>query len=190
MLCLVGGVALAARFGNGGGGAAADTSPATLGRGATGGWRLSAYRDRGRLCLLFTLGEGKLSSECGPAPDPDKLRATSIDGQGHRFVIGLAGAQVSTVSVRVGDRRSSGSTKPAVDPAAAREAGVPDGTRWFVLALDHDLRAPAHVLAFGRDHRRLGPAYVDCSLGVVGRACQWAIRARAREAAHAHVFIP
>jgi hypothetical protein len=179
LLCLIGGVAVAARLG--GDGKPADTSPTTLGRDPTLGWRLSGYRDRGRLCLLFGAG-GELTSACGPALGASGLRTTSLVAGDRRFVAGLTGAQAGAVAVNVDGARRVEGTRRATDPEAAGEAGVPAGAHWFVVSFAKPTRAPARVVTLDDRGRRLGPVRVDCSLGVVGPACIRQIRARAEDA--------
>jgi len=181
LLCLVGGVALAARFG--GGDTPGHTSPTVLGHGAGSGWSLSAYRDGGRLCALLDIGD-QIASHCDRAPGPAELRASSVIAGGRRFVFGLAGPRVAAVAFGPTGRRAA--TEVAVDDSAALAAGVPAGTRWFLLPLHSSpdaIRAPAALTPIAEDGRPLGPAILDCSLGVVGRACERAIRRRAMNAA-------
>src|SRR5262249_41274599 len=128
LLCLVGGIALAARFASDGG-VPANTKPATL--AAADSWRLLGYRDEGRLCLLFASG-GELGGECGAAPRPDGVRATSLALPQRRFVLGLAGSRVKRVEVRIGARSSLVRTRRP--SAAGRAAGVPADVRWFVAS--------------------------------------------------------
>jgi hypothetical protein len=184
LLCLVGGVALAARFGAGGD-QPAHTSPTVLGKSASAGWQLSAYRDRGRLCVLFMAGDEPTSS-CGPELGRDELWASSAAANSGRFVFGLTGPRVGAVAVRVGATRAGASTSAVADPEAAEAAGVNASTRWFVVPVqstDLDARlAPAHALPLDDSREWLGPAYVDCSLGVVGAACQRRIKANAARA--------
>jgi hypothetical protein len=177
LLCLIGGVALAARFGGGGG--SAHTSPATLGVSDALGWRLSAYRDRGRLCLAFTVG-AELTSKCGPNLRRGELWAASALGGERRYVVGLAGAGVAAVEVRAGGSRAIGPARAPLDPDAARSAGLPARTRWFVVSVPRRRagRAPARAFTLDGRNRRLGPAYLDCSLGVVG-PCSHRIRSQA-----------
>jgi hypothetical protein len=179
LLCLVGGVALAARFGVGSSGNSLHTSPTLLGRSGTQGWSVSAYRDRGRLCLLFHRG-ADLTSQCGSLLAPDRLRATSLLTGDHRFVVGLSGPGVAAVTVKVGGQRASRPARRAGDPAAARSAHIPGGTRWFAVPLPPRLKGPATVLGHDSHGSASGPAYVDCSLGVTSPLCERAIRARAR----------
>jgi hypothetical protein len=184
LLCLVGGVALAARFGGGGGDGPAHTAPALLGRAGGGAWHVSAYRDQGRLCLLLALRDGPLTSDCGPQPGPTEVRATGLRDGSRRLVAGLTGPRVAAVAVRVGERTVRVGTRAADDRVAAEEAGVRSGDRWFVAPLVAGTGpGAAFVTPLGSDRRRLGPAYVDCSLGVVGAACRAQVRAAASAAA-------
>lgn len=186
LLCLVGGVALAARFASGGGRTPAHTAPALLGRTA-GAWGLSAYRDQGRLCFLLTGGGGALTSECGSAPGADGVRATSLRAGGRRLVAGIAGPKVGEVRVRVGSIAVRTSTHAAADRGAAAAAGVPSGSRWFVASLPgaHAAAdAPALLTPLDGNGKRLGAPYLDCSLGVAGAACERRIRAAATAAEH------
>jgi hypothetical protein len=180
LLCLVGGVALAARFA-GSGDAPSHTSPALLGRAGGGAWHVSAYRDEHRLCLLLNLAGGGLTSDCAGPPGPAAVWTTSLRAEGRRFVAGLAGPRVAAVSVRSGGNRARVVTRAATDPGVAGEAGVPAGTRWFVVALPAGSDA-AVVTPLDGDRRRLGSAFVDCSLGVFGPACRAQVRAAATAA--------
>jgi hypothetical protein len=177
LLCLVGGVALAARFG-GDGGTPAHTTPTTLGTSKAAGWRFSAYRDRRQLCFLFEVA-GEMTSNCGAEPGADAARASSLVAGGKRFVVGLAGGTVDAVAVRVGPSHARGRTAAPLDPPAAIAAGVPGTTRWFVVPVDANRRDPARVTALDRAGQQLGQPYLDCSLGAAGEECERAIRARA-----------
>jgi hypothetical protein len=179
LLCLIGGVALAARFAGGGSAAPQHTAPALLGRAGAGAWHVSAYRDGGRLCLLLALRGAAVTSECGASPAGDGVRATSLRANGDRLVAGLTGPRVVAVSVHAGAGSASVPTHAAADPRAAAEAGVPAGSRWFVVALPGGGARPARVTPLGGDGRELGAAYLDCSLGVIGPACEQRIRAAA-----------
>lgn len=183
LLCLIGGVALAAHFGAGAGQKDAHTAPTVIGQDTGGRWRLSAYRDRGRICLLFSAG-GELTERCGQ-PGLSRLQVTSAIADGHRYVVGLAPPRVRAVAVQVAGASATAATGPVADPDAADGAGVPRAARWFVVPIDPgaaQLQAPAAVVALdGRGHR-LGPAYADCSLGGIDAACQRRIRARAGRA--------
>jgi len=182
LLCLIGGVAVAARLGVGGGEGTIHTSPTTVGQSKSSGWRLSAYRDQGRLCLLFRAG-GELTSACGAEPAASGLRATSLLQGAHRFVVGLSGPRVSAVKVDAGESQRVGWTRRVTDAGPAGEAGVPAGVRWFVVPLAGSAPAPARVAGLDRQGHPVGSAYVDCSLGVIGSACERQIRARANSAA-------
>lgn len=184
LLCLVGGVALAARFGAGGDERAAHTAPTLLGHNDSQGWALSAYRDRGRLCLLFSAG-GELTSQCGSELAAGHLRATSLVSGDRRFVVGLTGPGVRTVTVKLGGHMAAGPARRPGDPAGARSAGVPAGSRWFAISLPSrsGVRGPATVLPRNAQGRAAAPAYVDCSLGAASPLCERAIRARAGSAA-------
>ena len=186
LLCLVGGVAFAAHFSSGGGARKADTAPAPLGRGMAEGWRLSGYRHEGWLCLLFST-KGDMTSECGTVAGDGEILVTSFPGPGHRFVIGLAGPEVSKVGITVGEMRVLAATHPVVDHESAVQAGVPKGERWFVARFDDSSDAvatplPARIVPLDNTRRALGRATFDCSLGVVGPACARAAQARARAA--------
>jgi len=184
LLCLVGGVALAAQLGSGGS-KKARTSPATVAENGAAGWRLSGYRDRGRLCLLFTVAN-ELSNECAGPPRSDGLRFGAAVDEGRRYLAGFTGSQVRTVAVTVGDNLASASTHLA-ERKTAQEAGLPDRLRWFVVPLElgpGSLRLPARVRALDDHGRQLGPAHLDCSLGVIGPDCLQQIRTRAAEAAN------
>jgi hypothetical protein len=184
LLCLVGGVALAARFAAGGDRAPSHTAPALLGRAGGGAWRVSAYRDQGRLCFLLMTPGGALTSECGSEPGAEGVRATSLNAAGQRLVAGLAGPRVAAVEVRSAGQRADAPTHAAADPGAAAEAGVPAGSRWFVVALPDGPAGsdPALVTPLDRAGQRLGRPYLDCSLGVIGRGCERRIRAAASAA--------
>lgn len=184
LLCLIGGVALAARFGASGRDVPAHTAPALLGRAASGEWRLSAYRDRGRLCFYFAAPSGELSSDCGAEPAADGLRATSVVDGGRRFVVGLAGPHVAAITLAAGPARGGSATRRPLDLDAAAASGVPAGARWFVIDLDAGSagRAPALVTPLDGDGQPLGAPFADCSLGVIGAACERRIRAAAANA--------
>jgi hypothetical protein len=184
LLCLVGGVALAARFGGPGADRPADTSPAMIGDGGEGAWRLSAYRDQGRLCVLFEVADEPVS-QCGPMPPAKGLREMSALGAGRRFVVGVTGQRVTSVRAGVGTTTGSALTRPPEDRSAARRAALPATLRWFVIPLGGSAgqsRAPARVFAFDGHGARLGRPGVDCSLGVIGSACEREIRLRAERA--------
>jgi hypothetical protein len=177
LLCLIGGVAAAARFAGGGGSAPEHTAPALLGRSG-GTANVSAYRDRSQLCLLLAARGASLTSDCGQAPGAEAVRATSLRAGGKRLVAGLAGPRVTAVAISVGDDNARTATHSAADPGAAAKAGVPAGSRWFVVSLPGG-NAPALVIPLDRDGHELSAGYLDCSLGVVGAACEARIRAAA-----------
>ncbi|HVW46265.1 MAG TPA: hypothetical protein VHA76_04365 [Solirubrobacterales bacterium] len=191
LVCLVGGVAFAALHG-GGSGARTHTAPTPLGRAADGAWSFSAYRDEGRLCTVFVPHGGELSGNCGAAPADGQARAGSAIAGGRRYVFGITGAGVARVSASLGEKRPRGALRDGatpvrapVDRGAATDAGFPAGDGWFVLdlgpargAAGHD-RAPAVVVPLDHRGRQAGPAYVDCSLGVIGVACRRRIEAAA-----------
>jgi hypothetical protein len=153
LLCLVGTVALAARSGLGGdAGAPPDSAPARL--GAAAGATLSAYRHGGRPCLELQAG-GDVASECG-------VRALSAADRTRRWVAGVTAAGAAQVLVEVGGRRVVVATHPG-------------SQRWFVAVLR--LRgarraAPARITPRDNTGRVLGPAVLDCSLAVIGPACE------------------
>jgi hypothetical protein len=194
LVCLVGGVAFAALRGGDGPGEHGHTSPALLGRDAGGAWSFSVYRDGGRLCTVFVPRGGELSGSCGAAPGRGRLRAGSAIASGRRYVFGVGGASVERASVAL----SSGAThlgsdgltgaapvRRPVDVEAASDAGLPAGDGWFVLDLGPvksggQSAAPAVVTPLTRQGDRVGPPYVDCSLGVLAPACVQRIESAAR----------
>jgi hypothetical protein len=191
LVCLVGGVAFAAL--NGGGSADhAHTAPTPLGHAADGAWSFSAYRDEGRLCTVFVPRGGELSGNCGGAPEHGQVRAGSAIAGGHRYVFGVAGPGVERVSTKldedhlVGAERRSGMAPvhAPIDRDAASDAGFPAADGWFVVdlgpvhAAGHP-GAPALVVPLDRHGDHAGPAYVDCSLGVIAPACKRRIEAAA-----------
>lgn len=185
LLCLVGGVAVAARFAGGGDGTPSHTAPTLLGRAGGGAWHLSGYRDQGRLCFLLTTPGAALTSECGSEPPADGVRATSLRAGRDRLVAGLAGRLVGAVEVRVDDRRTRVATHGVTDREAAADAGVPLSGRWFVAVLPASGTASsglALVTPLSQDGKLLGKPYLDCSLSVVGPACERRIRAAASAA--------
>jgi hypothetical protein len=192
LVCLVGGVAFAAL--NGGGSSdQAHTAPTPLGHAGDGAWSFSAYRDEGRLCTVFVPRGGELSGNCGDAPAHGQVRAGSAIAGGHRYVFGVAGRGVERVSTSLGedhlagvDRRTGVAPVHApVDRDSADDAGFPTADGWFVLdlgpvrgATGHP-GAPAVVVPLDRHGHDVGPAYVDCSLGVIAPACKRRIEAAA-----------
>jgi hypothetical protein len=192
LVCLVGGVAFAALNG-GGSGDHVHTAPTPLGHAGDGAWSFSAYRDEGRLCTVFVPRGGELSGNCGGAPAHGQVRAGSAIAGGHRYVFGVAGQGVERVSTKIGedhptgaDRRTGAAPVHApVDRDAASDAGFPTADGWFVLDLGPVRSgagrpgAPAVVVPLDREGRRAGPAYVDCSLGVIAPACERRIEAAA-----------
>ncbi len=193
LLCAVGGVAFAALRGSGGSGESAHTAPTPLGRAGDGSWSLSAYRDQGRLCTVFVPRGGELSGNCGAAPTQGRVRTGSAIAAGRRYLFGVAGPGVEQVAVSAAEAAAGegatwstarGRVHVPVDRAAARNAGFPAGDNWFVLDLGPAgqaprAKAPAVVTPFDARGRRIGPAYVDCSLGVIGQACKRRIEAAA-----------
>jgi hypothetical protein len=192
LVCLVGGVAFAALNG-GGSNDHAHTAPTPLGHAADGAWSFSAYRDEGRLCTVFVPRGGELSGNCGGAPARGQVRAGSAIAGGHRYVFGVAGRGVERVSTSLGEgqlaggerRTGAASVHAPVDRDGADDAGFPDGDGWFVLDLGPvrnaagHLSAPAVVVPLDRHGQHTGPAYVDCSLGVIAPACKRRIEAAA-----------
>jgi hypothetical protein len=187
LVCLIGGVALAARFAGGGSGNSGHTAPALLGRAGNGAWSFSAYRDEGRLCTVFVPRGGELDGRCGSVPGVGHLRAVSAIVDGRRYVFGIAGAGVARIAASL--HRPTGPTAAAaarepVDRGAADQAGLPAADRWFVVDLGpvHGSglqTAPAILVPLARGGRRAGPAYADCSLGILGAACKRRIEAAA-----------
>jgi hypothetical protein len=191
LVCLIGGVAFAALNGRGSGDHS-HTAPTPLGRAANGAWSFSAYRDEGRLCTVFVPRGGELSGNCGAAPAHGQVRAGSAIAGGRRYVFGVAGSGVGHVSTRLAAKLPPSSSsfngvsfvRAPIDRDAASDAGFPAGDGWFVLDLGHvpgaagRADAPAVVVPIEREGRR-GPAYVDCSLGVIGPACKRRIEAAA-----------
>jgi hypothetical protein len=193
LVCLVGGVAFAALNG-GGSGDHAHTAPTPLGHAADGAWSFSAYRDEGRLCTVFAPRGGELSGNCGGgAPARGQVRAGSAIAGGHRYVFGVAGRGVERVSTKidedhlagVGRRTGVGPVHAPVDRHGADDAGFPAGDGWFVLDLGpaHGTTGrpgtPAVIVPLDRHGDHAGPAYVDCSLGLIAPACKRRIEAAA-----------
>jgi hypothetical protein len=167
ILCVIGGAAIAGRSHNGRP-APATSSPTVIGAGAAAGtsWQLSAYRHQGALCQLF-LTDGVQSSACGSRLGVAGVRATSTLDGNTRFVVGLAGAQVRRVSVRVGSHSDTVAARQ-VPRAAGSRARLPAGLRWFVVALDRDQQTatqPAFAQPLDSTGRRLHRAYLDCTIG-------------------------
>jgi hypothetical protein len=192
LVCLVGGVAFAAL--NGGGSSdQAHTAPTPLGHAADGAWSFSAYRDEGRLCTVFVPRGGELSGNCGGAPGAGQVRVGSAISGGHRYVFGVAGQGVERVSTKLGEgnlvgaerRTGAAPVHAPIDRDAADDAGFPAADGWFVIdlgpvhgATDHP-GAPSVVVPLNRHGDHAGPAYVDCSLGVIAPACKRRIEAAA-----------
>jgi hypothetical protein len=192
LVCLVGGVAFAALNG-GASGDHSHTAPTPLGHAGDGAWSFSAYRDEGRLCTVFVPRGGELSGNCGGAPARGQVRAGSAIAGGHRYVFGVVGQGVERVSTRLGDghlvgadlRTGAAPVHAPIDRDAASDAGFPAADSWFVLDLG-PVRgatgrpgAPAVVVPLDRHGHHAGPAYVDCSLGVIAPACKQRIEAAA-----------
>lgn len=192
LVCLIGGVAFAALRGGGSNGPA-HTAPTPLGRAGDGAWSFSAYRDGGRLCTVFVPRGGELSGSCGAAPGPGQLRAGSAIAGGRRYIFGITGAGVARATASLAEgagtpngirRKAAGLARAPIDRSAAADAGFPAGDGWFVFDLGPvgstgRAGAPAVVTPFDRRGRRAGPAYVDCSLGIIGPACKRRIEAAA-----------
>ena len=189
LVCLVGGAAFAALRGGG----SADhghTAPTQLGHAGDGAWTFSAYRDEGKLCTVFVPKGGELSGSCGDVPATGHVRAGSAVAGGRRYVFGVTGPGVARVTTGLdesgADRasRRAAAVRAPIDHAAASAAGFPAGDGWFVVDLGPvgttgRAAAPAIVTPFTRHGRRAGPAYVDCSLGIIGTACKHRIEAAA-----------
>jgi hypothetical protein len=192
LVCMIGGVAFAALNGGGSSGNS-HTAPTPLGHAADGAWSFSAYRDEGRLCTVFVPRGGELSGNCGAAPARGQVRAGSAIAGGHRYVFGVAGAGVERVSASLGEDHPAGADRRTgvapihvpVDRDGADVAGFPAVDGWFVLDVGPVQSAtgrpgvPAVVVPLDRQGRRVGPAYVDCSLGVIDPACKRRIEAAA-----------
>jgi hypothetical protein len=106
---------------------------------------------------------GELSGNCGTAPGHGRLRSGSAIAAGRRYVFGVVGGGVEQVSASLG------------------EAG--DG--WFVLDLgpprtDGRPAPPAVITPLTRHGHRVGPPYVDCSLGGLSPACKRRVESTAR----------
>jgi hypothetical protein len=194
LICMVGGVAFAALRGGDGSDGKAHTTPALLGRDAGGAWSFSVYRDGGRLCTVFVPRGGELNGSCGAAPGDGRLRAGSAIAAGRRYVFGVGGREVERASVSLagagaaprGARHTGAArVRRPIDAGAASEAGLPAGDGWFVLDLGPTKRgrqaaAPAVVIPLTRHGHRIGPPYVDCSLGVLAPACVRRLESAAR----------
>jgi hypothetical protein len=191
LVCLVGGVAFAALRGGGSSGHG-HTAPTLLGRAGDGAWSFSAYRDEGRLCTVFVPRDGELNGSCGDSPSAGHVRAGSAVADGHRYVFGVAGPGVARASASLAETGATRADRitgdavvhPPLDRTAADEAGFPTGDGWFVFDLGPvratgQAAAPAVVTPFAATGHRAGPAYVDCSLGVIGPACKRRIEAAA-----------
>jgi hypothetical protein len=181
-LLLVGTAAVAERTVHGG-----EDHPTTgptllaAGGGADAQWRLSAYRRDGDVCHAF-LSEGAVTSACAAPLAPGHVRASSVVGVDRRYVVGLAGARVRSVSVTVGHARISQPTRPAPDAPAAARARLPTAQRWFVVVLPErsDTRdAPARVVPRDAAGRPAGPSMLDCTLGQRSEPCRRLARERA-----------
>jgi hypothetical protein len=173
LICLLAGVAVAAHFTVGGGGSA-NTKPQLIAKSA--GWRLLGWRHGGHLCVELRSG-GEVSEGCVPAVGP--LRATSVLGGTRRLVGGLDGPRVRSVVIEVGGHRVRAKTRAPIDPATARAAGLPSGSRWFIATFPRAADGPARILARGEGGARLGQPTLDCSLGAAGAACRHAARVAA-----------
>ncbi len=190
LVCLIGGVAFAALNG-GGSDDQSHTAPTLLGRAGDHAWSFSAYRDEGRLCTVFVPRGGELSGNCGAAPEHGQVRAGSAVAGGRRYVFGVAGPGVARVSAWLDDGQPAGGppgqslVHSPVDRGSASDAGFPAGDNWFVLDLGpvHGTAgspgAPAVVVPLDHQGKRAGPAYVDCSLGILNSACKRRIEASA-----------
>ncbi|HVY77494.1 MAG TPA: hypothetical protein VG898_03210 [Solirubrobacterales bacterium] len=178
LLCLVGGVAVAARFGQNDA-PPAHTDPARLAHSASQGWQIFAYRDKDRECVLL-VADGDPASACGPSLANDGLLVSSVVGERGRLAFGLTGPAVVSVLVHSGSHRIETRTSPGGTNAAAA-AGVPDGTRWFVASLgDGERFRPVRVSGLDRAGERTGRSVLDCSLGPIGPACARTIEDRAQ----------
>lgn len=179
LLCLIGASAYGAHkvFSNGAPNLTVthQGQSALLASGHTGAdsWSLRFYRREGDLCRVFVVANSSESSRCAPAPGPQSVLPTSVVSPLRRYVFGLAGGDVTRVSVRVG-----GSTLvvPTYMPSFARAQAVDlgSGARWFLAILQRpagNSDPPALVRGLDARGRALGPARVSCVESAEAQHC-------------------
>jgi hypothetical protein len=178
LLCLIGASAFGAREAFSG----AGSNPTTVSKGAlvpvargsagSDNWVLRAYRLGGELCRVLVVA-GNEASLCAPPPAPGGVAVTNLVSPLWRYVFGVTGEQVMQVAVHAGGAARTVSTI-ALDPAVARDAGLPARARYFVLALMRPSGRPdPPALARGVNaaHRPTGPVYAVCVQGTEPRQC-------------------
>lgn len=182
LVSLVGASALAARSVLGGS-HRASSAPELLAAGGPNAerWQLQSYLYEGSLCYsLFVVRS--LSSVCG-APGETGVRVSSILGPTRRFVVGLAGARVAWLRVRIGARTLLVATHPVPQtpgshPATqARDHGPATpapSIRWFIASLSSAAArsAPALLIPLDGARRPVGSPLLDCDLGGASGLCQ------------------
>jgi hypothetical protein len=143
-----------------------------LAGGTLGGerWSLRVYTRGEELCRVLVVGQDE-SSRCSAAPGSRSLTSTSALSPTRRYLFGVTGSRVATVSVRV--VRADGGvsvrvhTRPLpplqpVDPAGER---VPHGERWYVAVLARPVGEPDPPLrlrGLDRDGHPVSVAVLDC----------------------------
>jgi hypothetical protein len=175
LISLAGGSALAGRDVLAGS-PASGSEPALLSSGGHGAdrWQLEAYVYEGSICYALFVAD-TASSACG-APSGEGVRAMSALSSTRRFVVGLAGAGVTQVLVRVGRRELLLATSALSQAPGARRAKLTAGLRWFLARLPGGAarQTPARVVPRDGAGRPVGPAVLDCSLGAGSSLCQQA----------------
>jgi hypothetical protein len=151
------------------------TQAAPLGAGGSDAerWTLTASRRGSQLCDAFFVS-ASVATRCADEPGPRELLLDGARSPRARYVVGLAGASVRSVSVRVGGFHRTVATRPPEDAVAARRARLPTGIRWFVVTVPRQplgRAAAASVVPRGGDGRALGPATVTCNAGRATGAC-------------------
>lgn len=170
LLCLVGATAFGARsvlF-------SSAPSPLTAGTGsfvsvASGRygsdvWSMRLYTHAGELCRVLTVLPQEEASGCAPAPSSGVLNVSDVTSILRRYVFGVAGASVRSVSVHAGENVLMLPTH-ALDAGQARTLGVPPSTRYFMGVLRRPLDEPdppAFVTGLSAARRRLGAVHVEC----------------------------
>ncbi len=137
---LVGATALATRTFVGGS-AAGDpslrtTAAAQIATGRSHGesWTLSAARRGDDLCDAFFV-DGLVATRCDEPPAAGATIVDSLLSARSRYIVGLAAADVRSVTIDVGAVRRTAHARPAASSPAVTRARLPRGLRWFVVRL-------------------------------------------------------
>ncbi|HEU0249429.1 MAG TPA: hypothetical protein VFR48_01770 [Solirubrobacteraceae bacterium] len=141
---------------------------ATLATGAVGDerWSLRAYSRGSEQCRVLEVGDTE-SSRCSAALGRHSLSADSALSPSGRFLFGLAGATIRSISVRAdgGSARTIRARTRALSRNAARATGMGGDERWYVAILARPIGEPdppLRIQGLDRRGRPTGATLLNC----------------------------